>query len=268
MNEYDVNRMMFSAPAECSVPNSPITYQRIYISTKNNDMKTSGDLIIVTEPLFSFGVQENKSMDSGKVNGYVLPLCMWGQRNPTDAEVQWTDKFNEICEYSKKYLVEHRGEFKKWDLEMADLKKFNPLYWKKDKETGKVVEGRGPVLYVKLMKSSILYDAHTGEELDPLDILDKRCHVTAAIKIESVYIGNRLSLQVKLYEAEITMQSNRPKRLLRPNSTPSIAPSNDDEYEYEYEEESYEEDDGSIEVSDEEPVSNNTRSKKSSKTKK
>ena len=32
----------------------------------------------------------------------------------------------------------------KYDLEKADLKKLNPLYWKR--EQGKIVEGRGPTL--------------------------------------------------------------------------------------------------------------------------
>ena len=39
---------------------------------------------------------------------------------------------------------------------------------------------------------------------NPLEYLGKKCNVNAAIKFESIFIGSTISLQVKLYEIEIT----------------------------------------------------------------
>lgn len=228
-NNYDVSRMIFNQSQKNSVPNSSLTYQRINISTKNED-GTIGDLIIKTPVLFSFGVQESKSMETKEVNGYVMPLCLWDRNNPSIEEKTWTTVFDKICENCKDYLVEHKNEIGKWDLEIADLKKFNPLHWKRDKMTGKIEEGTGPTLYAKLISSkrdgvdkilSIFYDADTCEEINPINILNKYCHVTAAIKIESIFVGTRISLQVKLWEVEVRLHGSGTRRLLKPNITSS-----------------------------------------------
>ncbi len=240
IDNYDVNNLCFSQVQKNSIridPTHSLSYQRVSISTKNAD-GTIGDLILKTPVLYSFGVQESKSMETKEVNGYVMPLCLWDRNNPSAEEKAWTDLFDKICNRCKEFLVENRNEFGKWDLEMNDLKKFNPLYWKRDKSTGKIMSGSGPTLYTKLISSkrdgvdnilTIFYDADTGEEVNPLSILDKNCHVTAAIKIESIFIGNRISLQVKLWEVEFRLIGQNKRRLLRPASvsatnTPSIVP--------------------------------------------
>lgn len=221
---YDVNNMIFSVPQENKIPQSTFTYKRINISTKNAD-GSIGDLVIRTPPLFSFGVQESKSLNEPKVtNGYNLPLCLWNRAGPSDEEKAWTDTFNNICTRAKEHLIENRVDIGKWDLEMADLKTFNPLYWKRDKKSGQVEPGTGPTLYPKLISTkrdgverimSLFYDKETNDEINPLDILGKYCTVTAAIKIESVFIGSKFSLQVKLWEVEISLQSGGVQRLLR-----------------------------------------------------
>lgn len=224
MSNYDINRMIFSPAQKNTIPNSVLTYQRINISTKNED-GTIGDLILKTPVLFSFGVQESKSMETKETNGYVMPLCLWDRNNPSAEEKAWTDMFDQICNHCKEYLVSNRNEIGKWDLEMNDLKKFNPLHWKRDKSTGKIEAGTGPTLYAKLISSrrdgmdkilSVFYDADTCEEINPLDILNKYCHVIAAVKIESIFVGTRLSIQIKLWEVEVRLHGSGKKRLLQP----------------------------------------------------
>ena len=224
INNFDVNRIIFSPPQKNTINNSVLTYQRVNISTKNDD-GTIGDLILKTPVLYSFGVQESKNMDTKETNGYVMPIRMWDRNNPSAEEKAWTDMFDKICNHCKEYLVANRNEIGKWDLEMNDLKKFNPLHWKRDKSTGKIVPGTGPTLYAKLISSkrdgvdkilSVFYDADTCEDLNPLEILGKHCQVTAAIKIESIFIGTRLSLQIKLWEVEVRLAGSGKKRLLQP----------------------------------------------------
>ena len=222
VSNYDVSRMIFSIPQESKIPNSSFSYKRININTVNDD-NTVGELILKTPYLFSFGVQENRNPETKEVNGYVMPLCLWNRQGPSKEETEFINTFNAICERAKDYLVEHRNDIGKWDLEMADLKKFNPIFWKRDK-TGKIEAGTGPTLYPKLINTkrngverimTIFYDTQTNDEINPLDVLGKFCQVTSAIKIESVFIGTRISLQIKLWEAEVTLQTPGVKSLLR-----------------------------------------------------
>lgn len=216
-DNYDVSRMVFSEPQVGSVPNTPIVYKRINISTLNKD-GTVGDLIISTEQVFSFGVSENVNPETKKVNGHVLPLCLYNRNGPTTAEKAWVDTFDSIVEHCKNHLVENREEIEQYDLSMNDLKKFNPLYWKREK--GKIVDGTGPTLYAKLIASkknnkimSMFYNENE-ETIDPLALLGKYCYVNAAIKIESIFLGNKISFQVKLYEANVRLMDGGMKPLM------------------------------------------------------
>lgn len=216
---YDVNRMIFSEAQGGSIPESKpaISYKRITISTKNED-GTVGDLIIPTSKLFSFGVSENVDMNTKKVNGYVMPLCLWNRDGATSEEKEWCNTFDNVVEHCKSHLVSHREEIEQWELSKNDLKKLNPLYYKRDK--GKIVEGTGPTLYAKLIVSkkqdkivSMFFD-FDGNSINPLDLLGKYCTAKSAIKIESIFIGNKISLQVKLYETEVKLMETGMKRLL------------------------------------------------------
>ena len=226
---YDVSRMRFSQPVIGTIPNSvpPIVYKRINISTQNSD-GSIGELVIPTEQVFSFGVGENTNPDSGKINGYVMPLCLWNRDEPTKAEKDWSTTFDNIVEYCKTHLLDNKEEIEQYNLEQADLKKLNPLYWKKEK--GRVVEGTGPTLYAKLIVSkkhnkvaTMFFDAD-GNTIDAMSLIGKYSYVKGAIKIESIFIGNKISLQIKLYEAEVKLMDTGMKRLLaKPASIKAVS---------------------------------------------
>jgi len=242
-NNYNVNNLVFSKPVENNIPNSLIKYKRINISTRLDD-GTFSDLIFASPTLFSFGVQESKDMVTGMINGYVMPLRLWSRTGPTEDEKKFVDAFNTICDHIKHYLVDHQNSFGRNDLELRDLKKFNPIYWKKDKLTGKIDEAYGPMLYAKMITSkredktfhfkTRIFDINDPElEHNPLDILNKHCSIIAAIKIESIFIGSggdRISLQVKIWEAEIAMQDNTPSRLLPVRPPPLEIPKSTSPY--------------------------------------
>ena len=97
--DLKVGNIIFSKPETKSIPNTPISYKRINILYKNSDGSV-GDLIIPTEQLFSFGVQENTDMASNKITGYSIPLCLWNRTGATEAEngyaVQTFSTMNEL----------------------------------------------------------------------------------------------------------------------------------------------------------------------------
>ena len=225
---YDTSNMIFSDPQVGSIPNSipAINYKRISIQTKNPD-GTIGDLILSTSSLFSFGVSENANADTGKVNGYSMPICLWNREGCKQEEKDWSDTFDSIIEKCKEHLVENKEEIEQYDLTIQDLKKLNPLYYKREK--GKIVDGSGPTLYAKLIVSkkqnkivTIFYDSN-GEDVDPLSLVGKYCNVKAAVKIESIFIGNKISMQIKLYECEVKLAETGMKKLLkRPTSQTTV----------------------------------------------
>lgn len=234
---FNVSNITLSKPETSSIPNSqpPITFQRIKIGVKNPD-GTYGDLIFKTEFLFSFGVQENKDMKTGEVNGYSMPLCMWNKNGASEDEKRFTDVHDSIVEHLKKHLVKNKEDVGLYDLEMSDLKKFNPLYWKR--ELGKIVKDKGPTLYAKLIVSKKkgnqimtgFYNAETDEKLNPLDLKGKYCHVEAALKYESIFVGSKPSLQIKMVESLVKVLDSSNRRLLsRPTADHKVTvASNDD----------------------------------------
>ena len=229
---YKTKNMIFSEAQSGTIPGSlpQINYKRINISTRNQD-GTVGELILPTSQLFSFGVSENTDPGSGKVNGYVMPLCLWNRDGPSKEEKDWTETFDSIIEACKDHLVANREEIDQYDLTKSDLKKFNPLYYKKDK--GKVIPGTGPTLYAKLIVSKkqekivTMFYNYEGDNVDALSLLGKYCHAKGAVKIESIFIGNKISMQVKLYECEVKLMETGMKRLLRrPNAQKRVLTSN------------------------------------------
>jgi hypothetical protein len=231
METFDVSNMIFSDPIVSSIPDTTpaITYRRINISSRNDD-GTVGELVLPTEEVYSFGVSENLDAKTKEVNGYVMPLCLFNKSGASDAEKRFVDVFNNIVEKCKDYLLENKEELELYDLEgRSDLKKLNPLYYKKDK--GKIVEGAGPTLYAKLIVSKkqdkivTVFFNENGEQINALDLLGKYCYASGAIKIESIFIGggNKISLQVKLYECKVRVISMGMKQLLpRPKVTDDV----------------------------------------------
>ena len=102
--DLDVGKIMFSEPEDKTIPNTPISYHRINISVENDDGSV-GDLIVSTEKLFSFGLSENTDMNSGVVNGYSIPLCLWGRNGATKAEETFVDSIESIVETCKNHML-------------------------------------------------------------------------------------------------------------------------------------------------------------------
>lgn len=244
---YNVAKMRFgnAQKNELKQENGPvIKYFRVPVSTVNED-GSIGELVFETTELFSFGVSVNKN-DSDKITGYTLPLCLWNKDGASRAEKAFSDLLEKIVERCKDHLLqdEVRKSIGQPDLERAELKKLNNfIYFKKD-ENKNIVQGAGPILYPKLIESKKAGKIITGfydesdNHLDPLTLIGKLCWVKAAVKIESIFVGSKISIQVKLYEANLRVVEGGTKRLLqRPKGesvvtiAPAAAAENDDDEE-------------------------------------
>jgi hypothetical protein len=243
VSDYDVNNIIFSKPVVNNIAGSAqMTYKRISISTKNKD-GSQGDLVLATERLFSFGVS-TRNPEGDPKDGYQLSLSMYNRDNPTPNELAWVECFDKIIDKCKDEIVRVKDQLALYDLRRDDsiLKSCTPLKYKKDK--GKIVEGVPPILGVKLLtrKGDIVSMFHDerGNKIDPMTLEKRHCHVIAAIKVESIFIGSKLiAIQLKLYEAQVKLVSNALRPLLAPaiqNESGSllaqanVSPFDDDDY--------------------------------------
>ena len=231
---YDVNNIVFSAPVEQKIPDSKISSKRIFISTKNKD-GTVGELCMATDEIYSFGVNVNlDEKNKDLVTGYTMPLCLFNKNGPTETETQFVDTFNRIVEKCKDHIIDNKDALDQYSLERSELKKIcNSLYYKRDpKNKAKIMDGVGPTLYAKLIfnkkKNEItttFFNSQTGEEINPMELIEKHCYAKAVIKFESIFIGNKISLQIKLYDCGVKMIDSGRKKLL-PRPVPSASSSN------------------------------------------
>jgi len=229
-NGFNSKQMIFGEPQENTITlgdGKKIKYYRVPVGVKNPDGSV-GELVFSTEKVFSYGVQENKN-DQGKVDGYSMALCMWDRDGATKAQKEWLVGFNAAIDRCKEHILDIKDDVEKYDLEESELKRFNPLYWKREK--GKIVEGRGPTLYPKLLVSrkenppkilTPFENDATGEDMDAVSLIGKYCFAEAAVKIESIFVGSKVSPQVKLYEAVVRPAQSRAKRLLRPSTDKKV----------------------------------------------
>lgn len=237
------NRMTFDPPVYGSVPNSNplISFYRVPFGIKNPD-NTEGDVIIDMDRCFSFGTGENRSPDTQALNGYSTSISMYDRDGATERQVRTVQFIATMSEVIKEHLLldDIKAAMDSYELEAADLKKLDPLYYKRDK--GKLVEGASPSFYPKLiwykagkdkngkerpanMKTTYYLEDEVDEngeqvEADPMDFMGVRHYITAAVKFESVFMGAKTkNIQCKVYEAEVKAADTGPKRLLKISST-------------------------------------------------
>lgn len=193
-----------------------ISTKRINLYTVNEDGE-EGRLIIPLSPnLHSYGVQENTGFNSDKLSGYSMPIELWS-RQPTPEEKQWVENFYKIVDCCKNYVVENKEAIEMYELVMSDLKKFDPLWWKKEK--GVLVPDKGPRLYGKLLAKkkdgmidkiyTVFYNNESNELIpDPRELMGCACTVNAALLVESIFVGTVIKLQVKLYQVGVTVRGS------------------------------------------------------------
>lgn len=187
--------------------------RKIRILTHNLD-GTRGELIFSSPRLLSFGVQQIHDGDT--LVGYQMPLVLWGKNGPTPDEKTFASTMERITQVLKEDILHHREEWDKPNLTENDLDRLNPLYYKPN---------TAPLLYVRLNTfrnddslriRTLFLDDSTKQTIDPLMLLNKRCLVHAAIRLESIILGSKVRFQLKLLEARVRFLDHGFKSILEP----------------------------------------------------
>jgi hypothetical protein len=285
VENYNVDNVFFGEPDAYSIPGpTPINFHRINIYTKNQDDNGNltgsvGDLILKFPKMFSFGVTANKSQDEKTIASHSVSLCMWSKDGVTENELKSTELLEKLIKKCKDKILSVKKELKKPKMEMSDLKKLDKLlYWKED-DDGNRVPGVGPIFTPKLMEyketkdksgnikphqiATIFYledevdEDGNPVEVSPLEFLadkanKKYCYITPAVKIDNIFIGGTaITIQCKIYEADVATVQLGQQRLLHPtvnttkksvSQTPTATVQSKEESEDEDEEEDEEED--------------------------
>lgn len=215
-SNFDINKITFSNPDIVQIPNSKVCFKRIrFLYEYDGDV---GDLIISSPAsLKCWGMKEDRDRITDKLTGYTLVINLTSNNNVSDEEQAFLDCLENICNQTKNHLVENRNKIERYDLDKGDLKKLSPIYYPMEK--GEKIPGKAPKLYAKCMYSkkdnlimTSFIDMNDMKTIDPCLTINresKSCllerkgfsfDVQFAIKVESIYIGNCISLQLKLTE--------------------------------------------------------------------
>ena len=239
---FDFSKVIFEDPIEKSSKNGEVTFQEVKISCLNDD-GSKGPLLFPTELLSSYGVQDD--VYGGRKTGYSLRLSLFSRGGGSQEEKEWYEAFEKSFMKSfKEKIISNKQLYKQWDLELSDLKKLSPIYWKKDEKTGKLSE-YGPSIFPKVLAyprkdgsgydfGTEFFDNDTDMPIDPL-LVKGKCLIRAVLKIDSIFIGSKISLRLKIIEGGVTMlaDGNKPGRLLASKRTsPTVKAVVEDEEEY------------------------------------
>jgi len=215
-NGFHYDNIIFYKPETISLTDSQNVFKKIKICVKNAD-GSFGDLVFsAPKNLFSFGIQELKE-ENGNVTGYIMPISLWRKKEPSDEEKKFIEVFQKIIDLCKEHVQTSVNQ-------EVDLKRFSPLSIKiPENDTD---EKKSPILYTKLVYnkkeqkiSTLFIDENSNQEINPFSILNKKCYVTGAIKIESIFVGDKITLQIKLYEAIIRIIKHGKRLLVNPKKT-------------------------------------------------
>ena len=88
---FSEENFVFHEPNDFQLRNTNIKYKRIKIETKLPNGKLS-PLVVETPFLFSFGVSKRKNQETGQLNGYSIPVCLWkNDEKPNQEEKNFCD---------------------------------------------------------------------------------------------------------------------------------------------------------------------------------
>ena len=209
-NQITQENIIFNEAKEFKVKDSNIKYKRIPIEIKYPNGK-KGALVIETPLLFSFGVNEKKNQETGKLVGYSIPVCLWSKdASPNSEEKAFFDVIINVLKLCNFHLEIEYGADVASSLSSPFYYKQIDYTDKKGKKKTRVDETSAPVFYAKLIYSEksnkilSLFKTNRGKDLNPFKYIDQYCNVKMALIIEGIFISKTVvSLQIKVHECQV-----------------------------------------------------------------
>lgn len=234
---FDVKNIVFDSPHDLEIQQGNKTIKCCKIRVGHTNKNGAGEFIFPV-PHFghAFGVEAYQN-DHGQATAHSTSVSLI-DNNLTAIEKEeqqhFIDQFNVVVERIKDHLISIKKELKKPTLDRAELKNLNPIRPALD-ENG---NPKGDAQYVsfKLMERKIFnkndpkdmklsvetqffldgeYDESGNPvEVNPLDFLEKKhFKFRGAIKLENIFVGAKISLQLKIYDGVIRHVQSERKRM-------------------------------------------------------
>jgi hypothetical protein len=219
---YDLDNMIFDEPVSGTIPGSTIPFFRINVASRNSN-KSEGHFVFDLPKLSTYGIKESLDPQTKALTGYSAGLLLFDREGQTEEQKKYTDAIISIIEKCKDHLFDPEilKKVNKKNIKVKEqLDSMSTLSFVKDKNTGDHQLDK-PVLNVKLMyakgrkdkegndvPSKIMSKFYSEDEveIDPLDYLDKKGLIRAAIKLESIFVGKDIKIQMKIYQAALTIE--------------------------------------------------------------
>jgi hypothetical protein len=258
--DFDEENLVFADVNVEAVPGETFSAYRVNMLCKNAKLDeegkpvldengkqvltdTYGDVMLLFDRAFTFGVSQSKNKEKTKVTGHTVGMAMHTNDGATEREIQQTNKIERIIQKCKEHIYKIRKELKKPKLEMAELKPMdNLLKWKEDEDGNRI---GGPIFAPKLverkektkgdkvipyqMQTVFYHHEEVNENGNPLEVnplnyisdttTKNYFYATPVVKFDSIYDGSKITIQCKLTEAEIEPSQLSSQRLLRKPKT-------------------------------------------------
>lgn len=175
-------------------------------------------LLFLIDDVYSYGV--SRKTPFGKPEGiayYDLPLVLQDRDGGTADQRDTVDLLDALVKQVKEQIIEKKKQLKRGTLVLSDLRDVSPIWRKKD-EDGNIMTNRSPMIYPHLRATKMVgkgqepmtddhwkitttfRDAYRNI-LDPVaDLLGKKMTSRVLIHFESIFVGSRISFQVKVQE--------------------------------------------------------------------
>ena len=167
--------IIFNEAKEFKVKDSKIKYKRIPIEVKYPNGK-KGALVVESPVLFSFGVNEKKNQETGKLVGCSIPVCLWSKDSvPNTKELSFFETLNNVVSMCQSHLESEYGADLASSLSSPFYHKQIEYIDKKGKKKTKIDESSAPVLYAKLIYSEkskkilSFFKGKGGKDLNPFN---------------------------------------------------------------------------------------------------
>lgn len=165
-----------------------------YNADQKSGPEVVGDLLFkLDEELQTFGVAPDLS---GKK--LQMATCLFSQGNKTDKQVAFVETINKITAKVISFLVSIKYDIGVPDLIESDLRKMNPIYYTKNKDT-KIPDPDKPMLYIKINQHTVLKDGKKKVDLKEMSLTKKFFKVRPVIQFDSISIsGGKYKISVTL----------------------------------------------------------------------
>ncbi|ANZ57090.1 p31K protein [Cod iridovirus] len=251
---FDKTKLCFGKPTKFSkVAGAHI----INIRYEDKVTKAKVPLSFHTPILFSFGAQTSSFQD-GDDKWSMSLMCYDTNKGPSPQETAFIKALEAIECRVKKHLKDKDVKKATGKWYQDPLIDMLSMFYRK-MEDGVVVPDRAPALYPKLLKSKNtpgqvatgFYKFVRGKEVK-IPVVKEKCRVLCDLAIDSIFLGAKPSIQIKLVDVFLVELVGERKKTLKLSKLPSAVQAEINKYSADTDEDDDEEEDNAEDTEDEE----------------